>query len=281
MHSWYWKTWQEVPYLACSLLDPWPHGFFTQQFWPQTPEALVMALAETATVHWAKQVHGDQIFVPPPADWQLDSSAAAEPHPAAAAAAFPEIEAGARPEADAVIASDLQQSVWVCTADCTPALIADTRSGRVAAIHAGWRGTSLKVVPQVVEKMVSLGSRPNDLRVALGPAIAGDVYQVSSQVAAVVGRTIALDLAGLDDLALVQALQASGLAIQSDPEPDRARLDVRQVNALQLAQMGLAAEQVAIAPYCTYQGVDRFFSYRRSKEKKVQWSGIVSRCCRP
>lgn len=277
MHSWYWKTWQEVPYLACSLLDPWPHGFFTQQFWPQTPETLVTALAETATVHWAKQVHGDQILMPPAVDWQAEPEAAAEP----SAAATLKTEAGARPEADAVITSDLQQSVWVCSADCTPALIADTRSGRVAAIHAGWRGTSLKVVPRAVEQMVSLGSRPNDLRVALGPAIAGEVYQVSSQVAAVVGRTIALDLAGLDDLALVQALQAAGLAIQSDPEPGRARLDVRQVNALQLAQMGLAAEQVAIAPYCTYQGVDRFFSYRRTKEKKVQWSGIVSRCCRP
>ncbi|MEL6763948.1 MAG: laccase, partial [Cyanobacteria bacterium J06607_6] len=26
----------------------------------------------------------------------------------------------------------------------------------------------------------------------------------------------------------------------------------------------------------TYQEPDRFFSYRRSHEKKVQWSGIVS-----
>jgi copper oxidase (laccase) domain-containing protein len=32
----------------------------------------------------------------------------------------------------------------------------------------------------------------------------------------------------------------------------------------------------AIAPYCTYQTPEYFFSYRWEKQKKVQWSGIVS-----
>jgi copper oxidase (laccase) domain-containing protein len=61
-----------------------------------------------------------------------------------------------------------------------------------------------------------------------------------------------------------------------DPEPGKVRLDVRRVNALQLEQLGFSVEQVAIAPYCTFQTPEHFFSYRREKEKKVQWSGIVS-----
>ena len=35
-------------------------------------------------------------------------------------------------------------------------------------------------------------------------------------------------------------------------------------------------EQIAIAPYCTFQTPEHFFSYRREQQKKVQWSGIVS-----
>ncbi|MEM6715611.1 MAG: laccase domain-containing protein, partial [Cyanobacteria bacterium P01_C01_bin.147] len=35
-------------------------------------------------------------------------------------------------------------------------------------------------------------------------------------------------------------------------------------------------EQLATAPHCTFQEPERFFSYRRTREKKVQWSGIVS-----
>ncbi len=32
------------------------------------------------------------------------------------------------------------QAVWVASADCTPVLIGDVKTGRVAALHAGWRG---------------------------------------------------------------------------------------------------------------------------------------------
>jgi copper oxidase (laccase) domain-containing protein len=62
-----------------------------------------------------------------------------------------------------------------------------------------------------------------------------------------------------------------------DPDPDKVRLDVRQINFLQLEQLGIHPENIAIAPECTYQNPNRFFSYRRTHEKKVQWSGIVSR----
>jgi hypothetical protein len=49
------------------------------------------------------------------------------------------------------------------------------------------------------------------------------------------------------------------------------------VNELQLEQLGIHSEQIAIASYCTYQQPEHFFSYRRDKLKKVQWSGIVSK----
>lgn len=61
-----------------------------------------------------------------------------------------------------------------------------------------------------------------------------------------------------------------------DDTPGRARLDIRRINALQLQQLGLQPEQIAIAPHCTYQEPEHFFSYRRDRQKQVQWSGIVS-----
>jgi copper oxidase (laccase) domain-containing protein len=61
-----------------------------------------------------------------------------------------------------------------------------------------------------------------------------------------------------------------------DELPGKVRLDVPRVNQLQLEQLGINPEHIAIAPYCTYQQSDLFFSYRRTGEKKVQWSGIVS-----
>ena len=61
-----------------------------------------------------------------------------------------------------------------------------------------------------------------------------------------------------------------------DSQPGRVKLDVRRVNVIQLEQLGISKEQIAIAPYCTYQQPEYWFSYRRTKEKKVQWSGIVA-----
>jgi copper oxidase (laccase) domain-containing protein len=112
----------------------------------------------------------------------------------------------------------------------------------------------------------------------MGPAIAGEVYQVSETVAAEVGASIVSpDKADTPEAILDVLQQLPDSPYLDDPKPGRVRLDVRRVNAIQLEQLGISSEQVAIAPHCTYQQPEHFFSYRRDKLKKVQWSGIVSK----
>jgi len=256
--SWHWHLDAEHPYLTASLLRRWSHGFFTRQSWPTPPEQLSQQFDRDVTVHRAKQVHGDRVITP------QDQSATAEDLPAA----------------DAVMTLAPRQSVWVCTADCTPVLIADSQTGQVAAVHAGWRGTALQIVPTTIAKMQAHGSDLNHLKIAMGPAIAGAVYQVTTHVAAEVGRSLAAlvpQFANGSDEELINQLQAlDDPPLLPDPEPGRIRLDVRRINALQLTALGILPEHIAIAPHCTFQEPDRFFSYRRTREKKVQWSGIVS-----
>ncbi len=245
MQTWHWKTWNDLPYLTCGLLESWQHGFFTQQFSPRSPFELVEVLNPSAQAYRVQQVHGNTVL---PA-----SSISGENFPLA----------------DGVISDRAHQAVWACSADCTPALIADVKTGNVAAVHAGWRGTSQKIVPVAVNLLQKQGSQLEDLRIALGPAIAGEVYQVSESVAIEVGQSIGM--AEIDQL-----MQLDQSPILPDATPGRVRLDVRRVNAIQLEQLGIAPEQIAIAPYCTYQDATHFFSYRREKLKKAQWSGIVS-----
>ncbi|NJL45323.1 MAG: peptidoglycan editing factor PgeF [Leptolyngbyaceae cyanobacterium SM2_3_12] len=263
MELWQWQPWQGQSFLTCTLLQPWPHGFFTRNGWPQTPESLTQALDTEAAVQRVKQVHGNRVVTP-------RDIAQGTTHPSTRQP---------RLEADALVSDAPRQSLWVCSADCSPVLIGDRSTGQTAAIHAGWRGTARKVVPQTIAKMQNQGSRLKDLVVAIGPAIAGSVYQVSTAVAAEVGRTIAPDNhLTTEDEALVIALQAiEGSPLEYDPEPGKVRLDVRQVNIWQLHHLGLSREQVSVAPHCTFQEPERFFSYRRTGEKQVQWSGIVSR----
>jgi len=260
MHNWHWQTWNDLPYLTCSILEPWQHGFFSLHYAPRSPEELTSVLHPTAQPYRLKQVHGNTVLTPTEIESVIQQDPTLEEQPAA----------------DGLVSEQSEQAVWVCSADCTPVLIADVQTGQVAAIHAGWRGTALKIVPHAIARMQQQGAQLNNLRVAMGPAIAGEVYQVSETVAVEVGGTITAieptDLA--NSIAALYDLPNS--PVLPDSEPGRARLDVRRVNVLQLEQLGLSQEQIAIAPHCTYQDPDNFFSYRRTKQKKVQWSGIVS-----
>jgi polyphenol oxidase len=265
MHTWHWRDWEGLPYLTCSLLELWHHGFFTQQFSPRSPEDLTLVLHPEASAYRLKQVHGNKVFTPQEiASLLLQGGNEVEGEGDSALAM-----------ADGIMSDRPLQAAWVASADCTPVLIGDEKTGHIAALHAGWRGTAAKIVPQAIARMIAQGSNIQDLRIAMGPAIAGEVYQVSTTVAAEIGATI---IPQEDQNAIVNALfELPNSPLFSDPNPGKVRLDVRRVNVLQMEMLGISPEQIAIAPYCTYQTPEHFFSYRREKQKKVQWSGIVSK----
>lgn len=282
MHEWEWQDWQGVPYLRCRVLAGWEHGFFTQQTWPQGPSELVGALQPEATVYRVKQVHGNVVLATPELEpMQVLELPLEKPLEQIPKQALEQVPKQPLAEADGIVTAVAGQSVWACTADCTPVLIGDERTGQVAAVHAGWRGTAAKVVPVAVQRLLDQGSRLEDLRAALGPAIAGEVYQLPEAIAAQVGASLLdspLDSALNSARATLEALAAlPDSPLQEDPEPGKVRLHVRQVSALQLRRLGLEPEQIAVSPHCTFQSEALFFSHRRNPLKKVQWSGIVSR----
>ncbi|NEP12908.1 MAG: peptidoglycan editing factor PgeF [Symploca sp. SIO2C1] len=262
MHTWHWQTWEQLPYLTCSLLEQWHHGFFSSAFSPRSPAEIVAALQPEAQVYQVRQVHGNTVLTPS----EIHETADSLPNEA-------EQEQPKAP-ADGIVTEQPQQAVWVCSADCTPVLIGDIQTGQTAAVHAGWRGTATRIVPKTIARFLDSGSSLQNLCIAMGPAIAGEVYQVSETVAAEVGASICSTDTTESTLAALQELPNS--PILDDPQPGRVRLDVRRVNELQLEQLGISPEQIAIAPHCTFQEPEYFFSYRRNKLKKVQWSGIVS-----
>jgi hypothetical protein len=257
-HSlWHWQEWQEMPYLTCSLLSPFAHGFFTQQWAPRFPEMLVAALQPQAEVFRVRQVHGKQILT--------------------AGDILSATSGDLLPPADGVLSDRPDQSVWVASADCTPVLMGDIATGQVAAIHAGWRGTAQRIVPEALSLFLGQGSDLGNIRVALGPAIAAEVYQVDRDVAVELGRSISSEFAQGDTEELVSYLMSlPEPPILADAQPEKLRLDVRRVNWLQLLHLGLEPEQMAVSRECTYQNCAYFFSYRRTGAKQVQWSGIVS-----
>ncbi|MFM7439501.1 MAG: hypothetical protein ACKO2V_13005 [Snowella sp.] len=109
---WQWQIWNNLPYLTCSLLEGWQHGFFTQDFYPRLPEELVTVLDSNATVYRVKQVHGDRVLTPTVIHHVMSQR---------------ESEDVLSP-ADAVLSDQPQQAVWVASA------VPHTRKRRRAAL---------------------------------------------------------------------------------------------------------------------------------------------------
>lgn len=84
-------------------------------------------------------------------------------------------------EGDALITTTPGLALAVRVADCVPLLLA--APGGVAAVHAGWRGTAGAIAVHAVRALcAATGSAPEAVRVAIGPHILGDVYEVGEAV---------------------------------------------------------------------------------------------------
>lgn len=225
----YWTSSPAGMVLKCRALDALaPHLFTTRELALSTAEdwQRVAAAVDAEYVALVDQVHGREVV----------SIARGRPLPPT------------RPKADALIANDPAAAVAVRAADCVPLLLADSTSGAVAAVHAGWRGTMAGVGRAAVEALHrQFGARPADLVVAIGPSIGACCYEVGPEVA--------------------EAFAAAGHAPRSDRWFQGRRLDLIAANRDQLALAGVPEAQIHACGLCTAMHLDVLTSYRVEKEK--------------
>lgn len=138
----------------------------------------------------------------------------------------------------------------VKTADCVPLLLADSRSGACAGVHAGWKGTLAEIVRHALAKMqTEFGTDPRDVRAAVGPAARACCYEVGAEV--------------------VEAFRAKFPRASELFTPTReghALVDLQRANREQLVAAGVRDERIHTLPLCTICRPELFFSYRREKK---------------
>ena len=68
-------------------------------------------------------------------------------------------------------------------ADCVPLYFVDPLHHAIGLSHSGWRGTVQKIGEVTIKKMAEeYGSNPKNMKVAIGPSICQDCYEVSLDV---------------------------------------------------------------------------------------------------
>lgn len=168
-----------------------------------------------------------------------------------------------RPEGDAIVSNTPDLILAVQVADCVPILIADRNTGAVAAVHAGWRGTSARVAGAAVNAMVrEVGSDPLDLVAAIGPSIGPCCYTVGQNVIDQFRH------AGASDD------QISRWFVSAD---DRSLgLDLWMANRDQLISAGMRDDQVYVARLCTLTHREIFESYRADGARAGRMAALIA-----
>ncbi|HEY7202756.1 MAG TPA: peptidoglycan editing factor PgeF [Methylomirabilota bacterium] len=151
--------------------------------------------------------------------------------------------------ADALATTRPGLPLCISTADCLPIVLYDPRAGRLAGVHAGWRGTAQSVATAAVRRLTAAGSAATDLVAAIGPSIGPCCYEVDAPV--------------------LERLQAAFPAAWQDwvtPKgPGKWMLDLWRANLDQLAGAGVRRERVDLLRLCTGCRPDLLFSYRRER----------------
>ena len=153
------------------------------------------------------------------------------------------------PEADILVSDDPEVALAIQVADCVPLLMADRRSGAVAAVHAGWRGTVAGAGPAAVDALSrEFGARPEDLLVAQGPSIGPCCYEVGG------------DLRGVFEESEFRAHIDRWFSRGAD---GRFLLDLWTANRDQLLASGVRPDAIHQSGLCTASHPELFASYRR------------------
>ncbi len=151
------------------------------------------------------------------------------------------------PKTDALITNIPGAALGVVTADCVPVLLHDEINGVIAAIHAGWRGTSKEICKKTVQKMVEqYHTNPANIKAGIGPSISGNVYEVGKDV--------------------FDAFTTTNKSYQQFFTPknnNKYLLDLWKANEFQLIDAGVKKNAIQISNLCTFTRNDLFFSARK------------------
>lgn len=171
---------------------------------------------------------------------------------------------------DALITSLENFAIGVRTADCIPVLLYEPRKRVVAAVHAGWRGTVLRLAAETVERMHEcFGTDPSSIVAQIGPGIGPESFQVGEDVVGEfekAGFDMDAILLNMGPLAEKKNLPVgTRIGFEESPMAGGLHIDLWKANTMVLENAGV--RNISVAGVCTYLRNDLFYSARRESVK--------------
>lgn len=156
-------------------------------------------------------------------------------------------------DTDGLVTDEKNIPLVVFMADCIPVLLSDKNGKAVGAVHAGWRGTALKISKKAVTLMKETYKiSPSDIVAAIGPGIGKCCFEVGEEVA-----------------------REFDCRFVSKGERGKYAVDLWEANKSALLEAGVRSENISIGCLCTKCNCDKFYSYRAMGEKTGRMGAII------
>ena len=161
------------------------------------------------------------------------------------------------PPCDGLVTNTPGVALTVFAADCTPILFYDPVTGAVGAAHAGWRGTAAGIAAKTVEAMVTaFGSRPADIRAAIGPNIGACCFETDGDVPEAMLSALGAEA--------TPCIRAAG---------EKFFVDLKELNALWLRRSGVT--KIEISADCTVCLPHRYWSHRVTRGQRGSQGAVI------
>ena len=169
------------------------------------------------------------------------------------------------------------------TADCLPVILIDTRNHAVGVFHAGWRGTVQRIVEKGIGEMHRhFGTRPRDVKAAIGPGVQGCCYEVGEEVRTKFesqfeyAAKLFHEVKDSDPVREKYPLLFLTARAPGHSElPKKIFLDLVEANRRQLLAAGVPAKNIEASAPCTNCHTDLLFSYRGEQGKTGRLMGVA------
>ena len=156
------------------------------------------------------------------------------------------------PEVDGLITNKKGICLLIQVADCAPILLSDQKQGIVAVVHAGWRGAAKGILVSMIQNMIDLGANTRNIKMAVGPCIDVDNFEVGPEVVDVFPK-----------------------AFSKKKKNGKYLLDLKMFLKNQAVDKGLLNNNIHISSLCSVSDETECYSHRREGTSACRMGGFI------
>jgi YfiH family protein len=148
---------------------------------------------------------------------------------------------------DGLITDKQNVFLTVTVGDCVPIYFFDEKKNVIGLAHAGWRGVVKNISASLINKMsTEFGSKSEDISVYIGPHLQKCHFEIKEDIESQFENEF--------------IIRENGIM----------RVDLLSITKKQLLSVDIELENLSSSDECTFDKIDKYFSYRRDKPKKTE-----------